>query len=68
MFYVSHIKPANVGALGAEAADEGDAAVRAICESCLVPFLERQLVGASFTDMTSRCAQALFRSQGWKGC
>ena len=27
----------------------------AIRESCLVPFLERQLVGASFTDMASRC-------------
>ncbi|KAK9830590.1 hypothetical protein WJX81_002568 [Elliptochloris bilobata] len=38
----------------AEAADPEGAAVAAVSESCLVPFLERQLVGASFTDMASR--------------
>lgn len=39
----------------AERSDPEGTAVAAIRESCLVPFLERQLVGASFTDMASRC-------------
>jgi hypothetical protein len=46
----------------AMAAEAADAAVAAIRRSCLMPFLERQLVGASFTDMASRCAPAALQA------
>ena len=48
----------------AEGADPEGTAVAAIRESCLVPFLERQLVGASFTDMASRCGWRWNRVSG----
>ncbi len=64
-------EPDGVGgpcALEAMAAEAADAAVAAIRRSCLMPFLERQLVGASFTDMASRCAPAALQQHALVQC